>query len=277
MELLKMRAGVLTSRAFRAIFGRRREPALEQSLDLSPPPARLGWGYFIDFDGTLVDFARTPGEVTVSADLRALLHHAHQAVHGALAIVSGRPLAELDHFLELPQLPMAGQHGLEWRDAFGCVGRMPRLSLSPHIVQAARHWAEARPGALVEVKDFSVALHVRNVPALMPDALEIGRQLVASDPSRLMLQPGSFVVEIRCRGGDKGDIVNRLLRDRPFLGRRPVVIGDDLTDEHGFAAAARGGGFGILVGAERDTGARHRLANPEAVKAWLRPLAAGQV
>lgn len=253
-----------------------REPALESSLDLSPPPARLGWSYFIDFDGTLVDFARTPGEVSVDADLRALLDAAHKAVHGALAIVSGRPLAELDRFIALPQLPMAGQHGLEWRDAFGCVARMPRLSLSPHIVQAARHWAAERPGSLVEVKDFSVALHVRTAPTLLPDALAFGRQLVASDPSRLMLQPGSFVVEIRCRGGDKGDIVNRLLRDRPFLGRRPVFIGDDLTDEHGFMAAVRGGGFGILVGAERDTGARHRLADPAAVKAWLRPLTAGQ-
>jgi trehalose 6-phosphate phosphatase len=237
----------------------------------------LGWSYFIDFDGTLVDFARTPGEVEVSEDLRALLHAAHRAVHGALAIVSGRPLAELDQFLALPQLPMAGQHGLEWRDAFGCVARMPRLSLSPHIVQAARHWVEAHPGALIEVKDFSVALHVRSVPDLMAEALELGRQLVAGDPSRMMLQPGSFVVEIRCRGGDKGDIVNRLLRDRPFLGRRPVFIGDDLTDEHGFAAATRGGGFGILVGAERETGARHRLAGPDAVKAWLRPLTDGPV
>ena len=159
-----------------------------------------------------------------------MLNAVHDAVQGALAIVSGRPLAELDHFIDLPHVPMAGQHGLEWRDAFGCVSRMPRLSLSPHIVQA-------------------------------------------SDPSRLMLQPGSFVVEIRCRGGDKGDIVNRLLRDRPFLGRRPVFIGDDLTDEHGFAAASRGGGFGILVGGDRETGARHRLPGPAAVKAWLRPLA----
>ena len=247
--------------------------ALEQSLDLSPPPARLGWSYFIDFDGTLVDFARTPAEVRVDPELRWLLDAAHSAVHGALAIVSGRPLAELDRFIGLPHLPIAGQHGLEWRDAFGCVARMPRLSLSPHIVQAAKAWAAERPGALVEVKDFSVALHVRAVPGLMADALDIGRQLVASDPSRLMLQPGSFVVEIRCKGGDKGDIVNRLLRDRPFLGRRPVFIGDDLTDEHGFAAASRGGGFGILVGAERDTHARHRLAGPDAVKAWLMPLA----
>lgn len=256
-----------------ALIGSIGSRLLEQSLDLSPPPARLGWSYFIDFDGTLVDFARTPGEVTVDDDLRALLHAVHGAVHGALAIVSGRPLVELDHFIALPHLPMAGQHGLEWRDAFGCVSRMPRLSLSPHIVQAARHWAAERPGTLVEVKDFSVALHVRSVPALMADALEIGRQLVSSDPSRLMLQPGAFVVEIRCRGGDKGDIVNRLLRDRPFLGRRPVFIGDDLTDEHGFMAATRGGGFGILVGGERKTGARHRLAGPDAVKAWLRPLA----
>ncbi|HEV2675670.1 MAG TPA: trehalose-phosphatase [Aliidongia sp.] len=248
---------------------------MEASIDLSPPPARLGWSYFIDFDGTLVDFAETPGAITVSADLRALLDATHKAVHGALAIVSGRPLAELDHFIALPHLPMAGQHGLEWRDAFGCVARMPRLSLSPHIVQAAHHWAAERPGSLVEVKDFSVALHVRSAPALLSEALAFGRQLVASDPSRLMLQPGSFVVEIRCRGGDKGDVVNRLLRDRPFLGRRPVFIGDDLTDEHGFAAATRGGGFGILVGAERETGARHRLSDPAAVKAWLRPLSAG--
>ncbi|MDB5360996.1 MAG: trehalose-phosphatase [Rhodospirillales bacterium] len=257
------------------VIGMYWEPALEQSLDLSPPPARLGWGYFIDFDGTLVDFAPTPGGVTVSEDLRALLHAVHGAVQGALAIVSGRPLADLDCFIALPHLPMAGQHGLEWRDAFGCVSRIPRLSLSPHIVQAARQWSADRPGTLVEVKDFSVALHVRLVPALMSDALEIGRQLVASDPSRLMLQPGSFVVEIRCRGGHKGDIVDRLLRDRPFLGRRPIFIGDDLTDEHGFAAASRAGGFGILVGGERETSARHRLAGPAAVKAWLRPLAEG--
>jgi trehalose 6-phosphate phosphatase len=248
------------------------ERALIPSIDLSPPPARLGWSYFIDFDGTLIDFAPTPGEVSVDDDLRALLSKAHEAVHGALAIVSGRSLAELDRLIGLPQLPMAGQHGLEWRDAFGCVARMPRLSLSPHIVQAARHWTAERRGALVEVKDFSVALHVREAPRLLSEALEFGRQLVASDPSRLMLQPGSFVVEVRCRGGDKGDIVSRLLRDRPFLGRRPVFIGDDLTDEHGFMAAARGGGFGILVGAGRDTGARHRLAGPAAVKDWLRPL-----
>ncbi|GGF33942.1 trehalose 6-phosphate phosphatase [Aliidongia dinghuensis] len=250
------------------------EPALESSIDLSPPPARPGWSYFLDFDGTLVDFARTPGEVSVDARLRALLDAVHRAVHGALAIVSGRPLVELDQFLALPHLPMAGQHGLEWRDAFGCVARVPRLSLSPHIVQAARHWAAERPGALAEVKDFSVALHVRGNPPLLPEALAFGQQLVASDPSRLMLQPGAFVVEIRCRGGNKGDIVDRFLRDRPFLGRRPVFIGDDLTDEYGFIAAARGGGFGVRVGEPRETSARHRLLDPAAVRTWLGPLAA---
>jgi trehalose 6-phosphate phosphatase len=245
---------------------------LEQSTHVALPSARLGWSYFIDFDGTLVEFARSPGEVVVRDELRQLLHAAHAAVHGALAIVSGRPLVELDRFLQLPQLPMAGQHGLEWRDARGCFSRMPRLSLSPHIVQAARQWAADRPGVLVEVKDFSVALHVRAVPDVLPDAMELGRLLVASDPSRLMLQPGSFVVEVRCRGGDKGSVVDRFLRELPFRGRRPVFIGDDLTDEHGFEAAGRGGGFGILVGAERGTHARYRLADPDAVHAWLLPL-----
>jgi trehalose 6-phosphate phosphatase len=137
------------------------------------------------------------------------------------------------------------------------------------LVNAARAWCESHDGTLVEIKDFAVAIHVRGKPQLFGEALSLGRALVARMPDRLMVQIGVEVVEVRRAGANKGSAVASLMRENPFIGRLPVFVGDDRTDEDGFAEVTRIGGFGLLVGPGRPSIAHHRLRRPANVRQWL--------
>jgi trehalose 6-phosphate phosphatase len=134
-------------------------------------------------------------------------------------------------------------------------------------------FAEERPGLLVEEKPASIALHYRGAPQHEETALALVGALAAR--TGLALQPGKMVVELRPPGADKGDAVRRLMAEPAFAGKRPVFVGDDLTDEHAFTAAAEMGGAGILVGPPRETAAAWRLDDVAAVAAWLTAAAGG--
>lgn len=234
-----------------------------------PPPARLDWAYFLDVDGTLIDLAATPDAVNVDRGLLALLIRLYRACGGALALVSGRSLADLDRRLAGLDLPMAGQHGFERRDAAGVL-HLSELAPPPRAAvdavlgpELARH-----PALLLEDKGHSLALHFRRAPALGKRAMRIMSRLAAELGDGYALRPGKCVVEMKPAGAEKGDAIAAYLAEPPFAGRRPVFIGDDVTDEHGFAAINRLGGLSIKVG-PGPTHARHRLPRVAAVHAWL--------
>ncbi|MGS1003257.1 trehalose-phosphatase [Burkholderia glumae] len=225
--------------------------------------------FFFDFDGTLVDLAPTPDGIHVPASLPALLTELRTLTRGAVAIVSGRGIDSIDGFLGLTDLPVAGLHGAERRDANGDTRRVgfndERLLRIEHELAAV---VERHPGMLLEIKGAAVALHFRNAPEREAVAREAAERLVADYPDAYVLQPGKMVFEIKPKGVDKGRAIAAFLNEPPFAGRMPVFAGDDLTDEKGFAVVDAAGGLSIKIGAG-DTTARARLDSVEAMRAQI--------
>lgn len=241
---------------------------MSSAVKLLLPPAVPDWAYFLDVDGTLLELAATPGEVHVPLELKTTLALAHRCCNGALAIVSGRPLAELDHLLGLPQLSAAGQHGLEIRDAQGKINRQHVETVDmQNIVQYLHLLKERHPGLLIEDKGGTLAIHYRQATALAGHLSRLIKGMLAVQPG-LRLQRGKYVYELKPAGFDKGTAITTLLSQPPFAGRKPVFIGDDLTDEHGFAAINKLGGISIKVGKGK-TCAHYRIADVDAVHRWL--------
>ena len=234
-----------------------------------PPPPRLDWAYFLDVDGTLIDIADTPDAVHVDDALLALIARLQRASGGAVALVSGRALSFLDHRLGALHLPVAGQHGLERRDASGRVWMHAAPPAARSAIKAALAPVLARhPGLLLEDKGLTLALHYRLAPQLAAYAHRLMARLAAAANAGLEVQRGRRVAEIKPAGVDKGAAVAAYLAEPPFARRRPVFIGDDLNDEHGFAEVNRLDGISIKVGKGASC-ARYRLADVAAVRRWL--------
>jgi trehalose 6-phosphate phosphatase len=238
---------------------------------LEPPPtvdpARTS--LFLDFDGTLVDLADRPESVTVSAELSRLLEKLEQRFGGRVAVVSGRSIAQLDHFLEpwSGTVALIGSHGAELRtpEAGLVAPEAPQA-----LAEASREFARAfssNAGVVIEVKSLGVAIHYRLDPSAEDKAMRLAAAF-AQMPG-LELQQGKMMVEVRSAGHDKGSGIAALMELAPFAGSAPVFLGDDLTDEPGFSRCSELGGAGILVGEPRPTAARYRLADVAAVHAWL--------
>ncbi|WP_153099852.1 trehalose-phosphatase [Paraburkholderia hayleyella] len=230
--------------------------------------------FFLDFDGTLVELASTPEGVQVQPEVVPLLQTLQRVTQGAVAIVTGRGIASIDAFLGLPDLPVAGLHGAERRDANGDTHRTgfndERLLTMEQVLAEA---VKAHPGMLLEIKGAALALHYRNAPACEPLARTLTQRLVADYPQAYGVQPGKMVYEIKPKNVDKGRALRAFLNELPFAGRTPVFAGDDLTDEKGFAVVNACGGWSIKVGAG-ETCARARVASVAALLAWLAQLAA---
>jgi len=238
--------------------------------DLPAPPAIADhWALFLDFDGTLVDIADRPGGVVVENGLTERLAALEARLGGALAIVTGRPLGQVDALLAPLKLKAAGHHGLELRRHDGdrpAPPDLPRGFEAAH--DRARRFAEARPEIYFETKPFGFALHYR-MAAHMAElvAAEAATISEMTDPP-LRRVAGKMVVELGLAGHSKGTAVQSLMAAAPFTGRLPVFVGDDVTDEDGFTAVNALGGLSVLVGA-RDTAATHALPDPAALRAWL--------
>jgi len=234
-----------------------------------PPQPRLDWAYFLDVDGTLIDIADTPDAVHVDTALLELIARLHRASGGAVALVSGRALSFLEHRLGALRLPLAGQHGLERRDA---AGRLWIHAAPPEakcaIKEALAPVLARHPGLLVEDKGLTLALHYRLAPHLAAYAQRLMDRLADTAGVGLEVQRGKRVVEIKPSGIDKGTAVAEYLAESPFKGRPAVFIGDDLNDEHGFAEVNKLDGVSIKVGKGRSC-ARFRLRDVASVRRWL--------
>ena len=239
-----------------------------------PPPSRE-WAYFFDIDGTLVDIAADPRGVRVDEVLVSLVSGLYLATGGAVALITGRPIVDVDRLFHAMRIPAAGQHGAERRDV---EGRVHRLDLHPERLDGARELladAIARhPGLYLEDKGLSLALHYRRAPRMGGYAHRLMRASHARIGDEYALLTGKRVVEVRPTGRDKGRAVLEFMQEAPFRGRTPVFVGDDVTDEFGFATVNELGGLSIKVGSGK-TIAHHRLATVGAVQAWLTG-AAGQ-
>jgi trehalose 6-phosphate phosphatase len=241
---------------------------MTKGIKLTPPPASPDWAYFLDVDGTLVELAETPRDVHVPIELKTIISLAYRCCDGALAIISGRAIRDLDLLLGLPQLPAAGQHGLEIRDGRGRLRHHALGNGKLHnIVHHLQHLQARHKGLLLEDKGATLAIHYRKAPALGGYLSRLLKALLTMHPE-LQVQRGKYVFELKPGGFDKGTAITDLMTLPPFAGRKPVFIGDDLTDEHGFKAINKMGGLSIKVGNGR-TCAHYRVAGVEAVRDWL--------
>lgn len=236
---------------------------------LTAPPADLldEASLFLDFDGTLVEIAETPDAVAVDARLAALMQRLRARVSGRLAILSGRAAAEIRALFGAPDFIVSGSHGMEFHYPDGNTVLAPRPEALSFALADMHDLADRWPGVLVEDKPLGAALHYRGNPQAEQACIALAQTLAARHG--LHLQTGKMMIEVRAGGGDKGDALRRLMDGPTMRGTRPIFLGDDDTDEPGFVAAALLGGAGILIGPERPTAARHRLASVSETLDWL--------
>ena len=229
------------------------------SLGLPPPNSTA---LLLDMDGTLLDIAPTPDAVRVPDGLADTLQRLRNHLGGALAIVTGRPIEQIDALLPGIPYAIAGEHGGAIRHAPGNPVVRAVLPDPPveWIIKAAR-LVEAHPGTLLEQKQRGFVFHYRAVPELGPLLHQAALALIAPEAGRFGLMEASMAWEVRPRGADKGSAVEALMQDAPFAGRQPVFIGDDVTDEDGMRAARAVGGAGLRV--------PDVFGGPAGVRAWL--------
>jgi len=216
----------------------------------------------LDMDGTLLDIAPTPDQVRVAPGLPEALRQLRDAMGGALAVVTGRPIEQVDGLFGNVPYAVAGEHGGAIRHTPGA--GVVRASLpSPPVewVMAAARLADAHPGVLLEQKQRGFVLHYRAVPELGPKLREAALELIAPLAGKFQLMEALMAWEIRPRGADKGSAVAALMAEAPFTGRSPIFIGDDVTDEDGMRAARALGGAGMRVD--------EFFGDPDGVRGWL--------
>ena len=233
-----------------------------RNLPLIDPQTAL----FLDFDGTLVDLATQPEAVRITPDVIPALKQLAAGLSGALAIVSGRRLADLDNLLAPLQLPTAAEHGAQRRLASGKIMRLAAPDLQS-VIRQLNAVAQRHHGLRVEVKMAAVALHYRHAPELEAVCLQAMTDAVNATANVELLH-GKCVFEIKPAGINKGTAIAAFMAHPPFMGRRPVFAGDDVTDEAGFAVTQQLGGDGIKVG-EGSTQAVYRCESPAALRQWL--------
>jgi trehalose 6-phosphate phosphatase len=240
-------------------------------------PARsglAGHALYLDIDGTILDLAPSPDVVEVPPWLVPLLQQLSLKLDGAVAFVSGRRIAAIDALFTPMKLPAVGVHGGEIRLAGDSIVVDQALaaelqSALPLINDAI---AQVR-GAWVEDKGCAVALHYRSVPERGREVLRVAEMIVAGLGPAFAVLVGKCVVEIRPRHLTKGAGIRRLMEQPPFRGRSPIFAGDDVTDEDAFEVVNQLGGISVRVGETAASAATYRLADPDALRLWLREIA----
>jgi len=237
----------------------------------SPPRLRAAdIALFLDVDGTLLEIEREPGAVHVPERLCRILEDLQGATGGALALVSGRSLDQLDRLFSPLCFSAAGLHGLEHRNlGFATVRAAPDAQALARARRRLAAFAAANEGVLLEDKGLTLALHYRNAPEVADAVIAVAEQAAAESEGALDLLHGKMVCELKPPGIDKGRAIAAFLAEPPFIGRRPVFAGDDITDEAGFAVINERGGISIRIGDGRSTAAMFGHRDVAAMQTWL--------
>ncbi|GBR54903.1 trehalose-phosphatase [Acetobacter pomorum] len=224
--------------------------------------------FLLDFDGTLVDIAPTPESVVVPDGLLDSLRRLREACGDALAVVSGRPIDQIDHFLGDVPFAVAGEHGVAIRHRpGGPIERAALPPLPPEWLAQARSLLATLPGTRLEHKEGGFVLHYRAAPEAAEALRLAAAEWVKQSKGTFLLLPAKMAWEIRPAGIDKGYAVTLLMENPPFTGRKPVFVGDDVTDEDAIAAVRRMGGIGLRIPSDFPT--------PSIFRAWLASLTGG--
>jgi trehalose 6-phosphate phosphatase len=226
----------------------------------------------LDVDGTLLDIAPAPDEVWVPESLREDLRKLNILFEDAIAIVSGRPVSDIDNrFLPL-RLSTAGCHGAEMRLRENGVVKPVAQALSIDVIAAFKDIDKRFPGVLIENKIYTLAFHFRAVPESGPALMDELRKRVETLPEGFELLHGKAVAELKSSAFNKGNALRQIMREKPFAGRRPIFFGDDTTDVYALEAVHEFGGFGVSIG-RLLPGANAMIASPAKLRAYLSVLA----
>ncbi len=248
-----------------------RESEFEDPL---PGVPRKKLALFLDVDGTLLDIAPVPEAVKVPEGLSQSLASLFNSLGGALAIVSGRPIKQIDQLFKPLVLPASGEHGFEIRRIPGSAVERLQPPAALHLLRPGiRELAKVMPGVIPEYKSGTIAMHFRQVPDMAAPLLQALEKMIGAYTGEFAIQPGKMVYEIKSRGVDKGRAIAQMMMAPPFESRVPVFVGDDVTDEYGFAAVREMHGRAVHVGETHDL-ADAVLPSPSHVRAWLARLAA---
>ncbi len=225
---------------------------------------------FLDVDGTLLDLAERPDQVVTPPGLVATLARTERKLSGALALISGRAISDLDRLFEPLRLRASGIHGAELRSEPGdpIAPTSGAMELPSWLWTALTREVAAFPGAFAENKRFSFVAHYRQAPTAERPLRQAVTRLVGSAPIAVEVMEARCAIELKAPGCDKGSAISAFLSLPAFQGRTPVFVGDDTTDESGFAVVAAHGGHAYSVGGWRP-GAIGLFADPPAVRQWL--------
>lgn len=224
---------------------------------------------FLDVDGTLLEIRDRPQEVVADDELIDLLGGLAARLGGALSLISGRSIAEIDRIFAPALLPAAGSHGAEIRLHPDDEIDVTTTRLPESVMAALSGFERSHDGLLLEHKNGGASLHYRMAPQLEAECRQLVDALLAGIEQEFRLIPGKMVFELAPRGHNKGNAITAMMDREPFAGRRPVFVGDDVTDEDGFEAVNALHGISVRVGEDRDSAAACSLASVAAVRQWL--------
>lgn len=233
-----------------------------------------GFALFSDFDGTLVEIADRPEDVFVPADLAPNLAKVRHVLNGALGIITGRPLQQVERHVGAAGLEASGLHGLEFNFPLSARGS-PVLPDAPHaLVAEVVRIVAADPGFRLENKGAILAVHFRQVPAAAGRLRAALEAVIASLRLEHHLKDGRAVIKVIPNGTSKGTAIAEFMRRMPYAGRIPIMIGDDKADEDAFAVAREVGGFGLRVAGEHFRAGDEPFRHAGDVRAFIAALAA---
>lgn len=229
---------------------------------------------FLDVDGTLLEIQDHPGDVRADPELVELLQQLLMHLNGALALISGRSIAEIDRIFDNVHFPAVGAHGAEMREANSVLEAPPSSPLPAHLLERITKLVDNHDGLLLEQKKGGVSLHYRRAPELAATCRALVFEVMAELESDFRLIDGKMVFEIAPRQHNKGEAIRQLLKSREFEQRQPVFIGDDITDEDGFEVVNALQGISIRIGASSATAAQFALGSVADVRQWLHSVVA---
>ncbi len=233
------------------------------------PEPRPDWGFLVDLDGTLIDIARSPSLVHVEPELIGTLGRLSEVLGGALAVVTGRRIVQVDKLLYPLRLTVTGVHGTQIRRSPNGEAEELVQPAPPELVERIRAMFRDDPGIIVEPKEAAVAVHYRAAPSARATIERKLAEVVASEERSMMLSHGRMVFELLPTSYSKGTAVEALCALPMFVGRLPVMIGDDVADEDAFEAAEKLGGIGLRVAGEHFPAHVSNFTGPGHVRTWL--------
>jgi trehalose 6-phosphate phosphatase len=226
---------------------------------------------FLDVDGTLYEIENSPSLIKPCFRLQKKLHTIHNKLDGALGLISGRSLDDLDRIFDKNKIPVAGNHGVQLRDSLQTKDYQLDTGNVKEIAHKIGKLLHGQENIEIENKGSNLTVHFRNSTIDSKEIIKVIKKLVKYEPQLTYLK-GKEILEIKPLNHNKGTAISYLMRTKPFINRRPIFIGDDVSDEDGFDTVNKKGGWSVRVGRYKKSKANYFLPNVKSVHEILKQL-----